>query len=168
MKKVLTIMVVAVALLMTGVQANAQNKMGFVSMQELYSILPEAKKADSTLNAYKEVLQKAGQDYQEELQTRAEKFYADSAKMTTAVKEVERQKLQDLYGRTISYQEEAQKKLQTRQQELIAPLQKNITAMISQVAKENGYTHVFERDVAIVMPEADNLLPMIRKKMNLK
>lgn len=168
MKQILTIVLVAAGLLMTSSQTNAQMKIAFVNTQELYSILPEAKKADSSLKAYQEVLQKTGEDYQQELQEKALKFNTDSAKLTTPQKEVERKKLQDLYIRINNYQQEAEQQLRAKQQELLVPLQKSVNSLVSQVAKENGYTHVFEREALIVVPDGDNLLPLIKKKMNLK
>lgn len=168
MKQILTVVVVAAGLLMIGAGANAQNKIAFVSTEELYTILPEAKKADSALKAFQEVLVRTGEDYQQELQEKITKFNADSSKLTVPQKEVEKKKLQDLYIRINNYQQEAQQQLQQKQQEIGAPLQKSITALISQVAKENGYTHVFDRQALLVVPEGDNLLPLIKKKMNLK
>ena len=168
MKQILTVVLVAAGLLMTGAQANAQMKIAFVNTQELYSILPEARKADSALKAFQEVLQKTGEDYQQEFQDKLTKFNGDSAKLTAPQKEVERKKLQDLYTRVANYQQEAQQQLQAKNQELAIPLQKSITNLVSQVAKENGYTHVFEREALIVVPEGDNLMPLIKRKMNLK
>lgn len=168
MKQILSIVLVAAGLLMTSARTNAQMKIAFVNTQELYSILPEAKKADSSLKAFQEVLQRTGEDYQQEFQDKLTKFNGDSAKLTGPQKEVERKKLQDLYTRVANYQQEAQQQLQAKQQELVIPLQKSITNLVSQVAKENGYTHVFEREALIVVPEGDNLLPLIKRKMNLK
>ena len=84
------------------------------------------------------------------------------------VKESERKKLQDLYTRVVNYNQEAQKQLEDRQQELLAPLQKRTIDIIQQVAKDNGYTHVFNREALLVVPPTDDLLPLIKKKFNLK
>ena len=168
MKKILTVVLFAVGLLLMNHQLEAQMKIGFVNTEELFSVLPEAKKADSLLQQYQEVLRKTGEDYQQELEEKAKQFNQDSSSMTTLQKETTRKKLQDLYSRVVNYNQEAQQQLQAKQQDLIAPLQKSISELVNAVAKENGYTHVFSRDALLVVPEKDNLLPLIKKKLNLK
>jgi outer membrane protein len=149
-------------------QAKAQMKIGYVNTGELLQSLPEAKKADSALQQFQEVLKKNGEDYQQELETKAKKFNEDSTKLTAVVKESERRKLQDLYTRVVNYNQEAQKQLEDKQQELLGPLQKRTIDIINQVAKDNGYTHVFNREALLVVPTGDDLLPLIKKKYNLK
>ncbi|MEO5999308.1 MAG: OmpH family outer membrane protein [Chitinophagaceae bacterium] len=167
-KKIFTIVLLVSGLLITSTQTKAQMKIGYVNTGELLQSLPEAKKADSLLNQFREVLDKNGKDYQEELETKAKKFNDDSTKLTPVVKEAERKKLQDLYSRIMNYSQEAQKQLEDKQQELLAPLQKKTLDIIQQVAKDNGYTHVFNREALLVVPTTDDLLPLIKKKLNLK
>ncbi len=168
-KNFFTIVLLISGFLIAGTQqTKAQMKIGYVNTGELLQSLPEAKKADSMLNQFREVLDKNGKDYQEELETRAKKFNTDSSKLTAVIKESERKKLQDLYSRIMNYSTEAQKQLEEKQQELLAPLQKKTLDIITQIAKENGYTHVFNREALLVVPTGDDLLPLIRKKLNLK
>jgi outer membrane protein len=167
-KHFFTVVLLLSGFLIAGTQTKAQMKVGYVNTGELLQSLPEAKKADSLLNQFREVLDKNGKDYQEELETRAKKFNDDSTKMTAVVKESERKKLQDLYSRIMNYSQEAQKQLEDKQQELLAPLQKKTLDIITQIAKENGYTHVFNREALLVVPTTDDLLPLIKKKLNLK
>lgn len=167
-KKIFTILLLISGLLVAGTQSKAQMKIGFVNTGELLQSLPEAKKADSLLNQFREVLDRNGKDYQEELETKAKKFNEDSTKMAPVAKEAARKQLQDLYSRIMNYSQEAQKQLEDKQQELLAPLQKRTLDIISQVAKDNGYTHVFNREALLVVPTGDDLLPLIKKKLNLK
>lgn len=88
--------------------------------------------------------------------------------MTAVIKESERKKLQDLYTRVVNYNQEAQQQLEAKQQELLTPLQKKTLDVIQQVAKENGYTHVFNREALLVVPASDDLMPLIKKKLSLK
>ena len=167
-KKFFTIVLLVSGPMVASTQTKAQMKIGYVNTGELLQSLPEAKKADSLLQQYQEVLKKNGEDYQQELESKAKKFNEDSAKMSAVVKESERKKLQDLYTRVVNYNQEAQKQLEDRQQELLAPLQKRTIDIIQQVAKDNGYTHVFNREALLVVPTTDDLLPLIKKKFNLK
>jgi len=166
--KFLTVVFLATGLTFVSSQLKAQMKIGHINTGELLSSLPEAKKADSLLQQFGEVLKKNGEDYQSELESRAKKFNDDSTKMPAVTKEAERKKLQDLYTRVVNYNQEAQQQLEAKQQELLTPLQKKTLDIIQQVAKENGYTHVFNREALLVVPTSDDLLPLIKKKLNLK
>ncbi len=61
-----------------------------------------------------------------------------------------------------------QQQLEARQQELLTPLQKKTLDVIQLVAKENGYTYVFNREALLVVPTGDDLMPLIKKKLSLK
>ncbi|MEJ7767578.1 MAG: OmpH family outer membrane protein [Chitinophagaceae bacterium] len=167
-QKFFKVSLIAFAVFAVNSQAKAQMKIGYVNTGELLQSLPEAKKADSLLQQFQEVLKKNGEDYQTELESRAKKFNEDSAKLTAVQKESDRKKLQDLYTRVVNYNQEAQKQLEDRQQELLAPLQKRTLDIITQIAKDNGYSHVFNREALLVVPPADDLMPLIKKKLNLK
>jgi outer membrane protein len=45
---------------------------------------------------------------------------------------------------------------------------RKVVAAINATAKENGYSYVYTKDALIVAPPADDLLPMVAKKLNLK
>ena len=46
--------------------------------------------------------------------------------------------------------------------------QKKANEAIQATAKENGYGYVFERDVLIVAPPGDDILPLVAKKLGVK
>jgi outer membrane protein len=50
----------------------------------------------------------------------------------------------------------------------MAPIQKKASDIVGTVAKENGYTYVFLKDAMLVSPPADDLLPLVKKKLNLR
>ncbi|ULQ56102.1 OmpH family outer membrane protein [Flavihumibacter rivuli] len=168
MKKVFSILVVAMGLMVLHTEANAQNKIGYISLNEVVAAMPEAKKADSALVQFRDALIQSAQEKENALNEGIQKFNADSSKMTAAVKEVKRkelqQKLQELQGEEQRIQQELQKK----QEELSEPIQKKAMDAVNSVAKENGYGYVFPKEALIVYPPADDLLPLVKKKLGLK
>ena len=168
MKKVLSILMVAVTLVMVSSSVQAQSKIGYISFNEVVAAMPEAKKADSALVQFRDAMIQSAQDKENALNEGIQKFNADSSKMTSAVKEVKRQdlqkKLQELQGEEQRIQQELQKK----QEELSAPIQKKAMDAVNAVAKENGYTYVLPKEYLIVSPPGDDLLPMVKKKLGLK
>ena len=74
----------------------AQSKIGYISTEELISIMPETAKADSNLQQFRNALVQNAQEKQNTLESAIEKFNKDSATMTQARKEVQRTELQKM------------------------------------------------------------------------
>lgn len=168
MKKFLTAAFITVIVLVTSSQANAQIKIGYISTEELVSIMPETAKADSNLQQYRGALIQNAQDKQNALEGAIEKFNKDSVGMTGSVKDVKRGELQKMLSDLQTEDQRIQQQLQQRQQELISPINRKAFEAIQAVAKESGYTHVFEKGALLVAPPGDDILQLVAKKLNVK
>lgn len=168
MKKFFTVVFFAIGLLLAANQTNAQNKIGYISTEELISIMPETLKADSNLQQFRNALIQNAQDKETQLQSDIEKFNRDSAKMTEAVKTVKRQELQKSLQELQTEDQRIQQQLQQKQTELITPINKRAFDAIQAVAKENGYTYVFEKNALLVAPPGEDILQLVAKKMSIK
>jgi outer membrane protein len=47
----------------------------------------------------------------------------------------------------------------------MTPVAQKATALIQEVAKAGGYGYVLRKEALLVQPEADDLLPAIKKKL---
>ena len=168
MKKFFTVAFIAMSFLMASNQAGAQLKIGYISSQELMSVMPETKDAQTKLDQLKTALIQNAQDKESRLNADIEKFNKDTANMSEAIKAVKRQDLQKAYQDLSGEEQRIQDQLQQKQQELLAPIQKKANEAVQATAKENGYTHVFEKDVLIVAPSGEDILPLVAKKLNIK
>lgn len=168
MKKFLTAAFITVTALATTSQVNAQSKIGYISTEELVSIMPETAKADSNLQQYRGALIQNAQDKQSALESAIEKFNKDSATMSSSVKDVKRGELQKMLTDLQAEDQRIQQQLQQRQQELIAPINRKAYDAIQAVAKENGYTYIFEKGALLVAPPGDDIIPLVAKKLNVK
>lgn len=149
-------------------QVNAQSKIGYISTEELISVMPETAKADSNLQQFRSALIENYQDKQNTLETAINKFNKDSVGMSSAVKDVKRGELQKMLQDISTEEQRIQQQLQQRQQELINPINKKAFDAIQAVAKESGYGYVFEKGALLVAPPADDILPLVAKKLNIK
>jgi outer membrane protein len=156
------------ALMVANNKANAQSKIGYVSLNEIIMSMPEAKKADSSLQQFQQALIESAKEKEADLNERIAKFNADSAKMTSAVKDVKRKELQTIYQSLAGEDQRIQQELQKKQDELTEPIQKKAMDAISATAKENGYGYVFVKEQLIVYPPADDLAPLVKKKLGIK
>ena len=168
MKKFLTAAFITVTALATTSQVNAQSKIGYISTEELVSIMPETAKADSNLQQYRGALIQNAQDKQTALESAIEKFNKDSATMSSSVKDVKRGELQKMLTDLQAEDQRIQQQLQQRQQELIAPINRKAYDAIQAVAKESGYTYIFVKGALLVAPPGDDIIPLVAKKLNVK
>lgn len=168
MKRFLTAAFITVSALVATTSANAQNKIGYISTEELVSIMPETAKADSNLQQYRTALIQNAQEKQSSLEAAIEKFNKDSVSMSGSVKDVKRGELQKMLNDLQSEDQRIQQQLQQRQQELITPINKKAFDAIQAVAKENGYQYVFEKGALLVAPPGEDILQLVAKKLNIK
>lgn len=148
--------------------ASAQNKLGYINTDELVSTMPEAAKADAELKEFKTGLGQQYQDLSMELNAKDSTFIKDSVKLSSSMKEIKRGELIKLYQRVQGFQQESQEEYQTRANEKIAPIREKALIAIRAVAKENGYTYIFNEDNLLVMPQGDNILPLVKAKLGIK
>ncbi|MBC7851536.1 MAG: OmpH family outer membrane protein [Chitinophagaceae bacterium] len=168
MKKVFTVLFIAMSFLMAANEVSAQTKIGYVSSQDLLGIMPETRKADSSLTQLRTALIQNAQEKETRLNADIEKFNKDSATMSEAIKTVKRQDLQKAYQDLAGEEQRIQEQLQQRQQELLQPIQKKANDAVQATAKENGYTYVFEKEVLIVAPSGEDILPLVAKRLGIK
>lgn len=171
MKQFFTVLFFAAATLVVTTQAKAQQapiKIGYISLNEVIAGMPEAKKADTALNQHREALVANATDKQNALNADIQKFTADSLKMTAAVRDVKRKDLQNRIQELSGEEQRIQQALEQRQQELSAPIEKKAMEAVRTVAKENGYLYVLPKEAVIVGPPGDDLLALVKKKLNIK
>ncbi len=169
MKKIVSIIALASVLMIATNHVEAQSKIGYVSLGELIQAMPESKKADTAYNEYQNALQQQLAEYQNEYYEKDSLLKSkDTLKYTKAQLEVKRRDLNELILKLQGFNQQAQQQLQQKQQELLAPIQKKATDAIQTVAKENGYTYVLSKEALFVSPAADDLSPLVKKKLGIK
>src|SRR5690242_3154472 len=121
MKKVI---VLIAAVLVTGwcsMDASAQ-KIGYVSMQELVTSMPEYAKADTSLAEFQKELGQQNQVMQQEWQSKVQSFVKDSTTMSEVVKQARQADLRDLQNRMVQFQQNAPDMIQQKQAQLLQPI----------------------------------------------
>ncbi len=165
MKKVSTLIVAAIIMATTTLQAQ---KIGVVSPDEVFAAMPEVKKADSVLTQYQNAVAQNYQDQQDELNDAYTKFVKDSIKMLPAVKEVKRKELQKKINDLQGKDQEIQKDLEAKKDEILKPIREKMLKAIKDVAAETGYTYVFYKEQTIVSPDADDITDKVKAKLGIK
>lgn len=146
----------------------AQTKIGYVSVDEVFNVMPETRKADSALAEYQKALQESYAEQENALNAALEKFVRDSSKMTPAVKEAKRTDLQTRISELQNKQQQLNNALETEKEKQIKPIREKLLATIKAVAKENGYAHILYKEQAIVFPEPDDITALVKKRLGIK
>ena len=169
MKKFFAITFILTSLFLSTQHAEAQAKFGYVSSQELITAMPDFRKADTSLKEFEVALNGQYEEMVQDFRVRDSLLISkDTLKYTKAQLELKRRELAQLYQKVQGWQQEAGRIYQNRQQELMTPIYDKARKVIADVAKENGYTYVFTKEQLLSFPPGDDLLPLIKKKLNLK
>lgn len=167
MKQFLTILFISAGIFGLSNAANAQ-KIGYISADQIIQLMPEAATVQKNLDQYQQSLYQNAQDKKAAFDEAVQKFYKDSTTMSASLKEVKRTELQKQVQELSGEDQKIQNQFEQKRQELSLPIQKKLQTAIEAVAKENGYTYVLPREALIVMPPANDLGPLVIKKLGLK
>jgi outer membrane protein len=158
------------ALFVVGASNVQAQKSGYISVEQVVSLMPEVAKIDTALQKFQTdslntEFSSLVQEYQykDSILTKT-----DTTKIPAAVKRQHRQDLEQIAYQVQNWQQISQNVMQNKQQELLAPVYQKVMRAINEVAKENGYSFVYNQEVLLVAPPSDNLLPLVAKKLNIK
>jgi outer membrane protein len=168
MQKQILPLLMAISLLLGANKADAQQKLAYVNLREVIKMMPEFAKASEEMAAYQQVLQQQANGYDKTWDSLQWGAGPDAVELTGVQKEKKRQQLNEAYRKADNFaKQEAPKLLQQRDLELMTPIQQKAIATIQAVARENGITHVFNKEELVAFPLGDDLLPLIALKLNL-
>lgn len=132
--------------------------------------MPETQKLDSLLRRFQADSLNPRYAYMVQEYNRKDSMVStkDSVKLSKAVRAQIRQELEGYVYQLQNWQQIAQQEMQGKQGELLEPIYRKVDKAIQDVAKENGYAYVLNQEALLVMPPADDLLPLVAKKLNVK
>ncbi len=161
---------VAVALICSSAYAQAQIKLGHINSTQLLGMMPETKVADSTLQKFGESLQAQMKTMSAEYDSKIAKYQETSESMAEPVKDAKEKEIRDLGQRIQDFQESAQTSVQKKKEEVYSPIIKKAEDAIKGIAKEKGYTYVFDSSVGVLLysNDSDDMMSMVKQKLNLK
>jgi outer membrane protein len=170
MKNLLKITVICV-LLLSAPAVNAQtSKFGYISTSQLLRIMPEGAAADNQLRLEIQNLQKELETLNTEYRNKFTKYLEEQETMSNSVRQLRERELTELQNRIQEFEAGAQEDLQQRRVELLQPIFAKIENVINEVARERGYTFVFDLDINSILyfsDETEDILPFIKEKLNL-
>ena len=90
--------------------------------------------------------------------------------MSNIIKQTREKELTDMQDRLKQFEQNAQKDLQDKQNALMAPTIAKANKAINDVAKENGFSYIFNTTDGVLLYSegGDDIMPLVKKKLNLK
>ncbi|MBO4581139.1 MAG: OmpH family outer membrane protein [Bacteroidales bacterium] len=170
--KRLAFIVTFIALFFLGFNAQAQTKvkLAHINSSELMKIMPGIDTAQKILEDYQTQLQDELKAMYSEYEKKAMDFQDKQATMSQSLQQVKIKELQDLESRIKTFESSAQEDFQNKQEETLTPIIDRAKAAISEVAKELGYTYVFDTSLGVLLyqEESDNIFEAVKKKIGIK
>lgn len=157
-------------LLAVSVQAQSTLKFGHINSTQLLSQMPETKAADSSLQKFGASLENQLKTMTAEYQSKIADFKSKEGAMADPIREAKLKEISDLEERIQSFQESAQSSIQKKKEELYTPILKKAEEAINGIAKEKGYSYIFDSSAGTLLfaQESDDILGLVKGKLGLK
>ncbi|GAA4402396.1 hypothetical protein GCM10023187_17440 [Nibrella viscosa] len=188
MKKNLVMAFVA-ALMMGGLsaQAQAQNpvnpaessttaagplKLGYTNIDYILSQTSESKEISNQLTIQRTQSENEMKRLMKEFEDKLASYEKGAAQMSDVIRADREKELQGLQTRIQEFQRNAESQLQAKYQQLVNPVVQKIQTNIDAVAKENGFTYIFNIDagagttpILLFAPKEGDVTELVLKKM---
>lgn len=165
MKK--TILMVLVLLFSAGITTSAQGKYGHINSQEIMKQMPGVDSLQFKIQLFQQQMQDLYQSMVDEYQTKKEKFDKEAGTMTSSVRKVKEDELITLQNRIMEFQNTVQSDIEEEQYRLLKPYQDTLQKAIDDVAKEKGFTYIFDTQI-LLYSGGEDITPFIKAKLGIK
>ena len=152
-------------------KADAQIKIGYISVDAMVSLMPETAKIDTLLQKFQ--IDSLAPQYEYLVTEYNRKDSLMNSKDTATkykgkVGEQIRGEMNDIASTLQNWQTITNQRLEAKQNEYLRPIYAKVYDAIKAVAKEKGYTHVFNKESLLVAPEGDDIILMVADKLKVK
>lgn len=169
MKNVLKIGTLALALFAFAFTAQAQQQFAYVDAQAILAELPSVKQAEANLEALQAQLQKKLEasvtQFQQDVQTFQQKV--ERGEMSRLDQESEQARLEKRQQELAGEEQGMVQQIQDKRTELLEPIYDGLNTAIEEVAKENGFTFIFDKQVLLYSQDSQDVSEAVKAKINI-
>lgn len=161
-----------VLLITTSLSSFSQStpKFGHLDFGELYTLMPERDSIQIVFEGYRQVISDQYLAMQNELENKYLGYQANISTMSDIIKQTKEKEIQDLQSRMEAFQTTAQQDLVNKENELAGPIIEKARNAVKEVAKENGYTYIFNSSEGLLLysEPGDNILQLVKTKLGIQ
>ncbi|HPW78933.1 MAG: Outer membrane protein (OmpH-like) [Bacteroidetes bacterium ADurb.Bin037] len=169
MKRIVIVLILSLCVAGTTIAQNL--KFGHINSQELIGLMPERDSALIKLQNYTNEVEETITEMQQEYQTKYNTYQQRQATWTAAVLEAKQRELIEIQQRLEQFSQGAQQEYQQMQQILFAPVFQKANEAIAKIAKDNGFTFIFDLSAGglVYFDEqiSINILPMAKSELGI-
>lgn len=166
MKSILSI---AFCILFTTVSFS-QNKVGTINNDYIINLMPEAKIVVKRAQDYGAKLDSSFSIKMKEFKTKVDKFRKEEKEMGELLKKTTVKELTAMENDIKKYQDNGNKLMQLKQNELMRPLYKKLNDAVAAIAKENGYSQILtiNGNGFAYISESHDITKLVMAKLGIK
>ncbi len=170
MKKIGKILAVMVLLSSALVSSAQTQKFGHVNFARLYSQMPGQDSILKVYETYARGLQNQLATMQTELESKFMEYQANQATWSNIIRQTKEREIQDIQTRMEDFNQQAQQDLADKEDELTRPIIEKARKAIEDVAKDNGYTYIFNSTDGLLLyaTPSDDVMPLVKKKLGIE
>lgn len=171
MKQALKIFIILAMIIGLGtVQAQKAPKFGHINFSELYGMMPGQDTVQKKYEAYAKELRGTLDAMQAELENKYVDYQNNMTTFSPIIKKTKEQEIQDLQTRIEAFQVSAQQDLNAKEEELTQPIIDRAREAIDAVAKEGGYTYIFNASEGLLLYDGggENIMPKVKAKLGIE
>jgi outer membrane protein len=148
-------------------------KVGYVDSGSILESMPKVKEAESNLEALNKQLQSKGQKMMEDFQVKYQELErkVQAGDITPKDQEAQAALLEEDRNKILQFDQEMQSQLAQKREELLAPILDEVRTAIQTVAKDNGYTYVFDGSpgvgVLLYADDSTNITSLVKSKLGI-
>jgi outer membrane protein len=159
-----------IAVLSCSGQAQNPLKIGYIDFNTLIAAMPGIDSVKIKLQKYQQSLTDQMDAMGAEFESKYADYQSKSAGMSDLIKQTKEKELSDLQSRIDAFKTKAQQDLQGKQQELLQPIISKAKDAVKEIAKENKYSYILNaiEDVVLYSEPADDIMPMVKKKLGIQ
>ena len=150
-------------------EMNAQ-KFGHVNFDAIYDQTPGRDAVEAEFEKYVMDIRKQLEAMAIEIKQKESEYATNSASMTSLIRTAKENELRDLYMRYEEFQNSANTDVSDKRTELMEPLIEKAKQAVEDVAKEHGYTYIFNSSGLLLLyaTPSDDIMDLVLKKLGVK
>lgn len=145
-------------------------KFGHINSALLVTMMPESKSADSALDKYSKDIENQLTTMTAEFNAKRDDYRMKMADLSDIVRAMKEKELGDLQSRIADFRDSANEAYQKKKESIYQPIFKKASEAIHALAKEGGFSYIFDSSYGFLLyaPDSDDVMELVKKKLGIE
>jgi outer membrane protein len=140
-----------------------------VNRGQILQNMPKVQQAQEDLRTYSKEMEGQVQSLMKEYRTKLKEFQNNSESMTVTQRKDKQRALKNLEERIQKFRQDAQKQVSEKRAELLKPIMEQVNSTIQEIAREKGYTYVFDASQGSILyaEEGKDITQLVKQRLDM-